>query len=167
MEQPRRKFLLREIARLAKVSTTAAKAAIGSLLEGEIVKKTKERNFFSYSADLDSEKFKAAKKFCTIDLLNISGLLDFIDEKLHRPEVIILFGSASRGEDVEESDIDLFALAVEKKEIDLSRFEKALKRKISLMQMTKKEFEAAKKKSPELINNIANGTIMKGHLKVI
>src|SRR3989344_1496005 len=150
MEQPRRRFLLREIARLAKVSTTAAKAAIENLLAEGIIKKTKERNFFSYSANLDSEKFKAAKKFYTIDLLNTSGALDFIDEKLHRPEVIILFGSASRGEDVEESDVDLFALAAEKREIDLSKFEKVLKRKISVMQMTKKEFEAAKKKSPEL-----------------
>ena len=42
-----------------------------------------------------------------------------------------LFGSYSRGEDVEESDIDLFVEAKERN-LDIRRFEKALGRKMQL-----------------------------------
>ena len=56
-----------------------------------------------------------------------SGLLDFLVDNFF-PDAIVLFGSASRGEDTEKSDIDLFLVA-EREEIELSGFEKKLKRK--------------------------------------
>ena len=33
--------------------------------------------------------------------------------------------------------------------------------------MDANEFESAKKKNPELVNNISNGIIIKGYLKVV
>ena len=73
----------------------------------------------------------------------------------------MLFGSASRGEDTEESDIDLFIQAKQSK-IDLSKFGKTLNRKINLL------FESDfKTVSPELINNLANGVVLYGYFKVI
>ena len=76
------------------------------------------------------------------------------------PDAIVLFGSASRGEDIEGSDIDLFLVAKER-EINLRKFEKKLKRKISL------HFEDSVSKVPkELMNNIINGIVVYGYLKV-
>lgn len=49
-------------------------------------------------------------------------LLDFLERELRYPEVIILFGSAARGEDIERSDIDLFVLIVTPRELDLSKY---------------------------------------------
>lgn len=67
-----------------------------------------------------------------------------------------MFGSASKGDDLEESDIDLFVQAPEKK-IKLAKYEKLLKRKISLF------FEENfSRLSKELKNNILNGNILKG-----
>jgi len=165
-EHPQKTFGLRELSRLSNISTTAAKKALQELVKENMIKKLKVKPPV-YQANSDYAKFKESKKVYTLNILNESGLIDYIDEHLHRPEVIILFGSSARGEDIEKSDIDIFVLVSEKLDIDLLNFEKILKRNITLMQMTKEEFKRAKRKSPELINNIANGIIIKGYLEVI
>ena len=76
------------------------------------------------------------------------------------PDAIILFGSAAKGEDLKESDIDLFVLAEEKK-LDLQKYEKLLGRKINILAE-----ESFSKLSKELRNNIINGIILYGYLKV-
>ena len=76
------------------------------------------------------------------------------------PDVIILFGSASKGEDIEGSDIDLY-LQCEEKKLDLEKYEKELKRKINLF--FEKNFN---KLSEELKSNIINGDKLKGYLRV-
>ena len=76
------------------------------------------------------------------------------------PDVIILFGSVSKGEDIKESDLDLFVLS-DKEKIDLSLFEKKLNKKINIF--FDNNFN---KLSKELRNNIINGVILKGYLKV-
>ena len=59
-----------------------------------------------------------------------SNLIKYIQEKL-MPKSIVLFGSYSRGEDLEESDIDLF-VECKKENIDVSGFERKLKRRIQM-----------------------------------
>ena len=75
------------------------------------------------------------------------------------PSVIILFGSASRGEDLKESDLDIFLECKETK-LNAEKYEKELNRKINLF------FGEFNKLSSELKNNILNGTVLKGYLKV-
>ena len=87
------------------------------------------------------------------------GLLDRLDVAA-APEAIILFGSASRGEDVAGSDIDLFLLASEIAP-DLRKEEAALKRTVSL------HFAERFSKLPsELRNSILNGIRLRGYVKV-
>jgi len=49
------------------------------------------------------------------------------------PKAIVLFGSYLRGEDIESSDIDLFVLSQNKKDLNLSNFELSLNRKINVL----------------------------------
>lgn len=72
----------------------------------------------------------------------------------------MLFGSYLRGEDIEDSDIDIFVEA-KKQNINLSIFEKKLKRKIQIL--FNEKFNTYSK---ELKNNITNGIILKGYLEV-
>jgi len=75
------------------------------------------------------------------------------------PKVIILFGSYQRGEDIEESDIDIFVEG-KKEELNLDKFKKQLKRNIQL------HFQEDFKKYPkELKNNIVNGIMLDGYLE--
>jgi len=74
---------------------------------------------------------------------------------------VVLFGSASRGEDTENSDIDLFLQSGES-DINVEKYENALNRKISIL------FESdIRKLGKELLNNILNGHVLYGYLKAV
>jgi len=165
--RPTSRFQLRELARLAKLSTTAVKAGLQRLLAEKIIKIEKEKHYTFYKVNWDAPEYKWAKKFYNIKTILDSGLLDYLDEELTYPEAVVLFGSAAKGEDAERSDIDLFVFSVNKKELNLKEFEKKLGKPIILQLFNKAEFEIAKKKNKELINNVINGAILKGYLEVL
>jgi len=154
-------FQLREISRNVEIAPTSVKKYLNELGKEGFVIKVKHRihGYPVYYANRDNENFKLHKKLDTIIKIRDSDLLDYLSESC-MPDVIILFGSASRGEDLKDSDIDLFVMAKEEK-IDLDKFEKILNRKINLFFS-----EDFSKLSKELRNNIINGVILKGYLKV-
>ncbi len=154
-------FQLREIGRITNLATTSVKRYLNELVNEKLIIVSRHRihAYPVYLANMDSEKFRFLKKIDTIMILKDSGLIEYLENKC-MPDVIILFGSASRGEDTIESDIDLYLLCKERK-LDMQEFEKKIKRKISLLFS-----ENINKLSNELKNNIINGTILKGYLKV-
>src|SRR3989338_7441936 len=90
----------------------------------------------------------------------LEPLITEINGVLH-PNCIVLFGSAAKGEDTEQSDIDLFVQA-KRKSFDTIKAEKHLERKISLI------FESDMKKvNKELRNNLANGIVLSGYFEVL
>ena len=86
------------------------------------------------------------------------GLVNYLHEKFPL-NVIILFGSYSRGEDIEKSDIDI-ALDTKEKILELKEFEKKLNKKINI------EFIDFNKISKELRDNIINGIILSGYMQL-
>ena len=83
-------------------------------------------------------------------------------EKYFNP-VIILFGSYSRGEDTEESDIDLYIETPSKiKDACLGPFENKLKRNIQIFNYNNMN----NIRGPELKNNIINGIKLNGELEI-
>ena len=166
-ENPTKRFQLRELARASKMSTTGAKSALLELLEDNLIARTKEKKYEYYEANKDDITYKIVKKFFNIKTFYDVGLIDFLEKRLNHPEAIFLFGSSARGEDAERSDVDIFVLTSVKKDLDLGMFRKKLKRDIKLLIMNKDEFEKAKDKSPELVNNIVNGVNLRGFLEVV
>jgi len=154
-------FQLREISRKCKIAPTSVKKYLIELEKERLVVKKKHRihGYPVYYANRENEYFRFLKKLDTIQSVKESGLLDYLENDL-MPDAIILFGSASRGEDVKDSDIDIFLLCKEKK-LNLEKYEKGLKRKINVF--FESNFE---KLSKELKNNIINGVILSGYLKV-
>lgn len=154
-------FQLREISRKVAVAPPSVKKYLNELEKERLVIKIKHRihSYPVYYANRDNEEFKFLKRIDIVIKIKESGLIDCLSENC-MPDVIILFGSASKGEDLKESDIDLFVLS-DKEKIDLSQFEKKLNRKINI------SFSSNfNKLSKEFRNNIINGIILKGYLKV-
>ena len=76
------------------------------------------------------------------------------------PFSIILFGSGAKADFNEKSDIDIFVEAKELK-INLAKYEKKLNRKVNLL------FEPnLNNLSKELRNNIVNGIVLYGFIKI-
>ncbi|VVB88659.1 Uncharacterised protein [uncultured archaeon] len=154
-------FQLREIGRITELATTSVKRYLRELENEELILKTRHRihTYPVYWANRDSEKFRFYKKIDTIITMKETGLIEFLKSKC-MPDVIILFGSSSRGEDTMESDVDLYLMCQERK-MDLQGFERKMKRNINLFFS-----ESFNDLSNELKNNIINGTILDGYLQV-
>jgi len=156
---PRKDFQMREISRRIKVSQPSVINHLKALINEELIIKEKKGIYHTYRANRDNELFRAYRKTNLILRLYQTRLINYIYDNCI-PNAIILFGSASKGEDIEESDIDLFVQSKEKK-LHLVKYEKLLNRKINLF------FEENfLKLSKELKNNILNGIILKGYIKV-
>ncbi len=157
-DYPTRHFHLREICRILGLGMPSVRNHVKKLEKLNFIKKEKKGVYESCIATRN-ELFNAYKKNDLLLRIHESGLINFLADAFV-PDAIVLFGSASRGEDVESSDIDLFLIAKEK-EVDLKRFEKKLGRKIAL------HFESRTSDLPkELLNNVINGMVLYGYLKV-
>ena len=154
-EEPNRNFGIREIAKLIKIPKTSVSRYLKELLKEELVKKEKE----GYAGNDLNPFFKIYKKIYFLEDVYKSGIIEFLQEDLY-PKCIILFGSFAKGEYIKSSDIDIFVQAKEKG-IDLSKFEKKLKHKVSIFFE-----ERLEKLSNELFNNLINGIKLGGYIKL-
>ncbi len=154
-------FQLREISKKVNVAPPSVKRYLDELEKEGLILREKHRihGYPTYFANRDNGYFKLLKKLDTLKTMEESGLLGYLNDKC-MPDAVILFGSAAKGEDIKESDIDLFLQCKERK-LDLEKYESQLSRKINLF--FSEEFN---KLSKELKNNIINGIILKGYIKL-
>lgn len=159
---PTKKEYLMDISRNIRLAHTSVKKNLDKLVKSglivESIEKRGGRKFPLYNANLDSKTFKKYKILDNLSLIFESRLVNFIEEKL-APKSVVLFGSYQRGEDTNDSDVDIF-LECKKEEIDISSFEKRIGRKIQLH--FNERFNTYPK---ELKNNIINGTVLSGFLE--
>jgi len=156
---PLESFRLRELSRLSEISPPSVMNYLKDFEKKSLIRKYEKREIPFYQAERDDKNFKEYKKLSIIFELNHSGVLDFLWDELS-PEAIILYGSYARGESIEESDIDLFIIGKEKK-LNLDMFEKKIGKDFHLF------FEKDIKKIPkELKNNLINGIVLRGYLKL-
>lgn len=160
--EPTKKHSLADISRSIRLAHTSVKKNLNDLAKIGIIKglleKKGRRKFPIYSANTDSKLFKRYKVVHNILSILGSGLIEFIEERA-TPKSVVLFGSYQRGEDTEESDIDLF-VECKKEDLDTKIFQKRLRRKIELH--FKEDFTSYPK---ELKNNIINGIVLSGFLE--
>ena len=156
---PRKDFHMREISRRTKISQSSVTNHLKNLLKEGFILKEKKGIYPAFISNRDNLRFRIYKKFGLLLRLHETGLIDYIYDSCF-PNSIILFGSSSKGEDIEESDLDIFVQAKTKK-LNLKKYEKLLNRRITIF------FEDNfLKLSSELKNNILNGIILKGYIKV-
>tara|TARA_Y100000310_G_C20296923_1_gene629867 strand:- start:200 stop:667 length:468 start_codon:yes stop_codon:yes gene_type:complete len=151
-----------DISRNTKLAHTSTKKNLKELIKLELITKSIEkkgkRKFPIYKANIDNKLFKEYKMTYNLSTLLESDIISFIEKKL-LPKSIVIFGSYQKGEDTEDSDIDIF-IECDKEELILDKFEKKLNRKIQLH--FKDNFTSYPK---ELKNNIINGFVVNGFLE--
>lgn len=152
--EPTTLHFIKGISRQINLAHTSVRNIIKDLvMEGLIVKK-KSKPFDGYIANRENEKFIFEKKI--YNLLSLNDVKDYIANTLY-PKLAVVFGSYSLGEDIETSDIDVLILSKSKKEIDVSKFEKKLKRKINIMYI-----DDLNKLEKSLLKKIYNGFVLDG-----
>lgn len=163
---PTTSFSAREVARLTKITHPTVLSALNKLSKLSLVRKeiTKNKSGIgknhSWMADNEKETFRQYKKLNNLKNIYLSKLISKVVRDLS-PNTIVLFGSYSRGEDIEGSDIDLFVQSSEK-ELNLKSYEQKLHRKINITFVNN-----IKEIKQELLQNVINGVVLHGYLEVI
>lgn len=154
--EPTKIHFIREVSRKVNLAQTSVRNHFKFLAENNLISEKSSSPFDGHVANRENEDFIFYKMI--YNLSSLKDLKNFIVKSCY-PKAIVLFGSYLRGEDIESSDIDLFILAKNKKEIDVSKFENILNRKINLL------FSDSLTKLDEVIQNkIKNGFLVEGEL---
>lgn len=154
---PTKRFHVRELARILKISAPAVSKAIMQLGKKEFIV-LKKGFVYEIQANTLNQQFRNMKRVCNLRRIYQSGLFNFLAENFPL-NTIILFGSYSKGEDTEKSDIDI-AIDSKEKYIKLEEYEKVLNKKINI------EFINFDKISDELKDSIINGIVLNGYVSL-
>ncbi|MBI4020680.1 MAG: nucleotidyltransferase domain-containing protein [Candidatus Aenigmarchaeota archaeon] len=160
---PNKTFHLRELAHKTGFSTTAVSACIEELKTYGIVRIVDNPLAKDITANTESQKYTDYKRVFNLYQLS-RGFVDVLRD-LYTPEAIVVFGSFAKGEDIEESDIDLLVITNRKRSDagDVLRpYEVAFSRKIDLHVLPSLDHSPA-----EFKNAVANGVVLHGYVKVV
>jgi predicted nucleotidyltransferase len=164
-DHPNETFHLRELAAKTGFSTTAVRSAIDELSSFDIITIEDTKITKNVKANLDSESYRAYKTIFNLYQLRNSGFVDMLVEIFGNPQTIVVFGSFAKGEDIEESDIDILVLShlcPNIKDNAFLQYEKKFNRKINIHNL------ASLGKSEDAFKNaVANGVVLHGYLKVV
>ena len=128
-KEPTKVHFIRGISKNINLATTSVKKYIEELNNEDLIIQKESGPFRGYIANRENEKFLSYKQ--VYNLYSIYELKMKIIREIG-PRAIILFGSYQRGEDIEQSDIDLVVLTKVTKEISVKKFEDYLKRGIHI-----------------------------------
>lgn len=166
LEEPEKEFHVRQIAKLVKKSPTTISKYLKDLESKNLLKSEEKLNHLLFKGNSTNKAFKRLKLTHNLDLIENSGLLEYLEKEFNSPQAIILFGSFSKAEDTPKSDIDLLVVNPTKKEVNLEKFEKKLDHRIQLFVHSKKDIEKMKSSNKELLNKWINGITLEGFLEV-
>jgi predicted nucleotidyltransferase len=158
---PTAKMRVRQLERDLKLSLPSVIRFCKELKMEGILNTVKIGNVLFYAADRTNKNFLFEKKLFNLKKIHYSGIIDHIRTELSNPP-IVLFGSYSKGEDIEDSDVDLYLETPSNKNIDLSEFEKKIDRKVQLFKFK----NIREVPNVHLANNIINGIVLNNYVEV-
>jgi len=154
-DNPTKEFHARELSRKTGLSIFTILETIKTLAKNDLIRVKKKGNLKIVAAS-HSTAFIRAKRIRNLEKIYDSGVVDYLIKAYDKPEAIVMFGSYSRGDDIEKSDIDIGIITSSHKELNLEKFEKLLSRKIGVHEIDMKKI------SREFRNNLINGIILDG-----
>ena len=163
---PNKTFHIRMLEKETGFSTTAIIDSINELRKFEVIQMEYTALTTNIKANLESEAYRFYKLVFNLYRLKRYKFVDNLIKIFNQPEAIVLFGSFAKGEDIEESDIDILVICSSKPEkyLDgtINVFEKEMNRKINITILPSLD-----KSSKEFKNAVANGIVLDGYIKVV
>lgn len=156
LEDPDVKIHVRGYAKLKQISPATASKILKYYASQNVLQIEEIQNIHFYKLRIN-QLTKDLKVFNTIQ--KIRKIIPELNEIFGKPN-IILFGSTSKGEDVKESDIDLYVESEISSEILPEKFEKSLNKTLQLF--VHRTISDVPNK--HLQENIMNGIVLQGQI---
>ena len=154
-KNPSQSLMASEVIKSTKISKAGANIALRELVETDLVKRSTKGKTHLYQVD---SRDPLVKQFKVVG--SIAKLYPLIKKLKNSSQQIILFGSASRGENLEDSDIDLFILT--RAEEDARKTIKKFNRhnKIKAILKNSSSFAKLETEDPTFYQEIHRGIIL-------
>ena len=152
---PQQSFYSGEIAQKTALSNGGTNQSLHELARQGVLKTEKKGRMIFYSVDIKSPLIRQYKV-----LQNIASLEDIVKKIKPLAERVVLFGSCARGEDTQESDIDLLVISRDKGLIRPLVPETKAKRKIQLLVKTQQEYIHLENKEPVFLKEVGQGVVL-------
>lgn len=156
LDNSTRDFYEREISNESGISAGATNKIMRMFSDLSIVNKKKKGRMYFYSVDLDNPVTRQFKVL--FNILEIQDLIERIKPLTNR---IILFGSVAEGVDTEESDVDIFVLAKNRKAVlNKMRIIRGMGKRISPIIVEIHNLPVFKKQNTPLYERIERGIVL-------
>ncbi len=155
LNNPGEEFLGRNLEGKTGISRSGIYYALKELADEGFLCQYVKGGINFYSLNYNNPVVKQLKVLKTI--MEIQPLLRELKKFASR---IILFGSSSRGENVKDSDIDLFIITHNKKAIEKEITKFKLKQRIQAVKMTEVEYVELKRRDPVFYEQINRGILL-------
>ncbi len=155
MEHIGEEFYDRQISKLAGVSRAGANFALRELEKAGLVQRENRGRMSFYRLE---RKNALIKEFKVVQ--NIVFLKPLIDKLVPLSLQMVLYGSASKGENTAGSDFDIFVLTREPKEVQKIIFDSKSGEKVKCIVNTPNEFAVLRKNNKVFYSEILNGIML-------
>lgn len=153
IDDPGGQYLAAEIQKATGISKGGVNVALRGLAGKGLVYRRKRGKFYLYSVNHTNPVCKQLKVVKTIELI-----MPLIKKIARKAERIILFGSAARGEDIKQSDIDLLIVSRHSKE-EVETIARGLKTRKKLQPIVRDPvaFAEMERQDPAFFEEVSRG----------
>ncbi len=167
LENPHSSYYLRESARILKMDPMTVKRALTLLVNDELLTKFEEKNRILYEANIENPAFRHLKISYNLSWLQEKKVTDFLLHRMNTVTSIILFGSFAKGENDEESDVDVLTISLAKNK-PTAELAKRLGRDVNLVNFSPAQWSnQAKKNRAFYLDVILDGIVLYGTKPVV
>jgi predicted nucleotidyltransferase len=154
-DNPYRKFYIREIAKTLLISPSSAKKAADALRDLDLTREEKIGNLRILSGNMEERLLKQIKIARNVDF--IKPLLG----KLEPSTSIVLYGSFARGENDQQSDIDLLLISNKKGSFALHEYRGF---RLQIIKLTPVQWSKVRKYNHAFTEEVKKGIVLKGEI---
>lgn len=152
IQNPGKQFTANEVQKGIKISKAGINVALRKLVKEKLVFREKRAKIFLYFVDHSNPVIKQLKVLQTIMILQ-----PLIVKIKGCSEKTVLFGSCARGENLPDSDVDLFVLTNAKEEIKRYLGKFSLRKKLQPIIRSPLQFSEMETKEPVFFEEIVRG----------
>jgi len=157
LTHPQQTFHEREVMRRAKVSKGSASKILQMLAELKLLTRERRGKMIFYKPNMKDPAVRQFKILLSVwNLRNLTNTLGDVSRR------IVLYGSCAEGNDVEESDIDLYVNAIDKNVVKkkISEFNAKSTRRVAPIIVDANELVGLKKEDRPLYDRIEKGVTL-------
>ena len=167
LKNPHASYYLRESARLLHMDPMTVKRALTVLVADGLLLRTQEKNQILYKANIENPAFRYLKIAYNLSWLHKKRVPEFLIHHMNTVTSILLFGSYAKGENDEESDVDILVISLSKT-TPTAELTNVLKHDVNLISFTPAQWsQQAKTNKAFYLDIILEGIVLFGTKPVV